>query len=139
MRDCFRKNNESDHGLCDFLMELWDQMHWPHRDRLEALQNYSRSSDCKDLYRKLETATTYLAEIVHPVFKIISLKERKFGNITQARFNTKEHTSEYHSLRLEIAKGLDAFKLKHSKDLEWCGFPYVQLLRLERASKLEED
>lgn len=104
----------------------------PYKSRLELLTEISNINDCKQLYRKLEHTTTTMSELNHPVYKIIAFKEKKYGNASNSWFNSKQHSSEYHSLRLEIARGLDSYKIRHNKELEWCGVCYNEVMRLER-------
>jgi hypothetical protein len=57
------------------------------------------------MYAMLSDATAEL-HVVSEVTHLINIKETKFGNFTEARYHSKKHPGELHSLRSKIGSML---------------------------------
>ena len=140
----FAQHGLSDHGMLEYLVDLWDQLMVSYQARLSYLQSL-QLREVRNIYPSLEQETCKLADFkneTQSIFKLMRKKEQLFGNFFLNKYHEKPHTSELFSLRTEILKKIEDFKRHHktsqlmNRDLPceilWRGIPYADILKTER-------
>ena len=109
MERLFRDNGLSDHGMLDYILDMWQQLNVCYRARLEFLSSLVCSQEllsARGLYSRLESESGDLGNFwaaTSEIYKLIGIKERKFGNFTeQGTFGQLESSQELVKLRSEI-------------------------------------
>eukprot|EP00347_Sterkiella_histriomuscorum_P024318 403331546 len=120
----------SDHGMLEYLLDLWGQCVVAYQQRLGFLQSL-QLKDAKTIYTSLEFETCQLADFKNEskhIYKLISRKEQMFGNVLTQKYYDTQHKSELFSLRADILQKIDEFKRQfknnHLLQLTSHGSPY---------------
>lgn len=85
----FRDEDLSDHGMMDYILDMWQQLNVCYRARLEFLASLVCSQElltARGLYSRLESESADLGDFwaaTCEIYKLIAVKERKFGNFTE--------------------------------------------------------
>ena len=109
MERVFRREGVSDHGMLDYILDMWHQLNVCFRARLEFLSSLVCSQElltARGLYERLESESTDLGDFwaaTQEIYRLIEVKERKFGNFTQTEtYSALEQSQELVKLRGEI-------------------------------------
>ena len=132
--------------MLDYILDMWHQLNVCYRARLEFLASLVCSQElltARGLYGRLESESADLGDFwaaTEEIYKLIGVKERKFGNFTdEATYTQLEQSQELVKLRNEIIKQIEQFrkKQKKTKDVEslqimWKGINYADVCKIEK-------
>ena len=134
-----RSAHISDHGLLDYLLDLWDHIFTPFQHRLSFLTSLTLKEYPRQIYAALDLETQAISAFKSEAFDIYALIRRKedlVGNVLGDRYHQVEHRSELFGLRAEIIKKIEDYtkaKIKGKRlPILWHGIPYLDICKLER-------
>jgi hypothetical protein len=80
----------SDHGMLEFLKDLWDELMVSYQARYGFLIHLADLQEPKKVYRALETETSLLADFRNEtmdLYQLIRKKESLFGNFLSLKYS----------------------------------------------------
>ena len=126
----------SDHGMLEFLKDLWDELMIAYQTRNTFLIQLTTYREMNQLYRVLETETSLLADFrneTSDIYSLIRRKESLFGNFLTLKYSQVEHKSELFALRADILKRIEEYqRQKGARTIQWHGLSYGDICRLEK-------
>ena len=136
IEDRLREAKVSDHGMLDYMIDLWEALFTAYQTRLSQLTILSLKDTPRQIYLALEQETTNLSAFkseTQEIYQMIHRKEEMVGNMFTERYHKVEHKSELFGLRAQIVKKIEEYQKMNKKGkVMWHGIPYAEICRLER-------
>ena len=120
----------SDHGMVDYVLELWDCLAVCFKARVEYLTDLVEEDSfqidgeakieiAQQMYTKLEHESADLGlfwKYTQPIYDLIHEKENKFGNFTMPGYETYESSEQLAKMRKNIMTQIETFKREQKKN-----------------------
>ena len=107
-----RDSKLSDHGMLDYLIDLWDALFTSYQTRLSHLTSLSLKDTARQIYMALEEETTSLSAFkseTREIYEMMHRKEEMVGNLFTEKYHQVEHKSELFGLRAQIVKKIEEY------------------------------
>lgn len=119
--------NDQDHGMLEYLVNVWSLLEISYKERIETLLSIIWSDSAQTAYSLLDRLTRHFQfskEKLKGILELIRVKERRFGglfqpplSIPQTLYEKRKADSDLYQISKQIQKAVSEFYKETGEDI----------------------